>query len=175
MRERIRPDHSPPPPGPSPECARSRDRALRSCRTGDASSNPPCTLRDNPFALRNKAQVIGLQRAGRPALREDAHAILGAWIPRPGGDAPRDADAPLDNLVVAEVGKALGRPQHTLERSLAPCAEEGREIRLARLRVRGLVEAGAFAEPPIDVADGHHALPVAALEGRRLRLGPEHS
>ena len=76
--------------------------------------------------------------------------------------------------MVAEVGKALGRPQHTLERSLAPCAEEGREIRLARLRVRGVVEAGAFAEPPIGVADGHQALPVTALEGGRVRLAPEH-
>src|SRR3989449_1648339 len=39
MRERLLPDRSPSPPGPSPEYARSRDRAFRSCRTRDASSS----------------------------------------------------------------------------------------------------------------------------------------
>src|SRR5512145_167755 len=60
--------------------------------------------------LRHETSLIGPSRAGAPALREAPHALLGPWILRPGGNASRDAEALLDDQVVAEVGKALRRP-----------------------------------------------------------------
>ena len=92
---------------------------------------------------------------------------------RLGGDAPRDADTLLDDLAIAELGEALGGAQHALDRSFGPRAEEGGEIRLARLRLGSLTKARARAEHAIGVADRHHALPMTALQGGRVRLAPD--
>ena len=113
--------------------------------------------------------MIGFPRAGSPPLREHAHALVGARVLLLRGDTPRDAQALLDDRVVAEIGEALRRPQHALDRTLAPGAEERGEIRLARLRVGDRAEASTSADPPVGFADRHHAFPVAALEGGRVR------
>ena len=118
--------------------------------------------------------MIDLARPRVPALREDPHELLGARIPRPCGDAPRDADALLDDLLVAELGEALGRAQDSLERAATPRAEQSREVRLARLRVGDFPEAAELTQPPVDVAGRHHARPVAALDGGDVRLAPQH-
>src|SRR5262245_17537817 len=120
--------------------------------------------------------MIGLARRPRvpPPLDEGPYALLGARIPRRGGDAPRDADALLDGLLIAELGETLRRAQDSLQRASIARAEERREIRLTRLRLRELLESAELTQPAIDVAGRHHALPVAALDGGDVRLGPQH-
>src|SRR2546422_5986705 len=120
-------------------------------------SQKASTVPIDESSLRHEPEMIDLARPRVPALREDPHELLGARIPRPCGDAPRDADALLDDLLVAELGEALGRAQDSLERAATPRAEQSREVRLARLRVGDFPEAAELAQPPLDVAGRHHA------------------
>src|SRR5262249_57443707 len=80
----------------------------------------------------------------------------------------------LNSRGVAELCEALGCAQPTLDGSFASRSEEGRAVHFSRLALGDVPEASAFAEPAVSVADRHHALPMAAFEGRREGLAPEH-
>src|SRR5262245_56446576 len=117
--------------------------------------------------------MIGLARPRVPALGESPHLLVGARIPRPCGDTSRDTDALLDDLLVAQLGEALSRAQDALERAAVARAEQRREIRLTRLRVRDFPEPAKLSEPAIGVTARRPALPVAALDGGDVRLSPQ--
>src|SRR5215475_15206581 len=95
-----------------------------------SSKRPPCEIN---IALGGQALAIELLSARRPALREGAQVLVGVRVPRLGHDLSRHADAPLDDLAVAELGEALGRDQHAGQRARAPRPEQGSEVGLPRL------------------------------------------
>jgi hypothetical protein len=115
---------------------------------------------------------IELLCACRPALREGPNALVGARVPGLGGDASRDTDALLDDSTIAELGEAVGNAEHTFERGFGARAQEGGQIRLTGFCLRVLPETPTLADDSIRVADRHHAFPVAALEGRGVRVAP---
>src|SRR6266481_4121914 len=176
MREPTLRDRCSEAPGPWPGYGPSRGRAFPPYRTWAV---PSPFLRHRSVlrvrwgtALWGRAPAIEFLSARRPAFREGAEMLLGVRIPRLGRDLSRDTNALLDDLAVAELGKALGRDQHARERAFAPRPEQGGEVGLSGLCHRGCPEPRPRPQGSIGVPGRDYTFPVTGLHGGRVRLAP---
>src|SRR2546426_236537 len=77
--------------------------------------NMCCIIIARSSLLRCEILWIGLERAGLPSLGENSDALLGERLLRLRSDGPRDPDALVDDLAIAELRKPLGHSQHPLD------------------------------------------------------------